>query len=370
MAAIVLMAGGTGGHLFPAMALAQELNRRGHEVHLATDERVEQYGQDFPAKAVHIVKSATPSLRNPIKFVWGGMVILAGMAQSVGLLRQINPATVVAFGGYPSFPPFLTASLMRIPGVLHEQNAVLGRANRALARFAGVLALHFENTRYADRYSTSKVITGNPARDRVQVLAGAPYPEFNDDSRIRLVVTGGSQGARAFSDFIPPAIAALPDDLKSRLFVVQQCRAEDIKRVTSAYVAAKVSVELASFFTDLPERISQAHLVIGRAGASTITELAVIGRPAILIPLPGSLDQDQRANAELFEAAGGGWLMDQATLSPQTLCTRLTDLLGAPNQLKAAAEAAKSVGHADAVQRLAECVERLAAGRTIGSAKS
>lgn len=366
----MLMAGGTGGHLFPAMALAEELNRRGHEVHLATDERVEHYGQDFPAKATHVIRSATPSLRNPFKFVWGGLIILAGMVQSAGVLRRVRPSVVVAFGGYPCFPPFLTASLMRIPGVLHEQNAVLGRANRALARFADVLALHFEHTRHAENFSLRKEVTGNPVRDRVRSLADVAYPDIGSGKPIRLVVFGGSQGARAFSDIVPGAITALPDDLKSRAVVTQQCRAEDIDRVTAEYAAAKVSVELGTFFTDLPERISKAHLVIGRAGASTVAELAVIGRPAILVPLPGSLDQDQRANAEVFETAGGGWLVDQATLSPQTLCTRLTDLLGNTESLQTAAAAAKSVGHADAVQRLADIVEGLAERRAVGSSKS
>lgn len=362
MSTVVLMAGGTGGHLFPAMALAQELNRRGHEVHLATDERVESYGQDFPAKQVHIIPAATPSLSNPIKFIGAGFKILGGIAVAWRKLGAIKPDVAVAFGGYPCFPPFLATSLMGVPGILHEQNAVLGRANRALARFADVLALHFAETRYAEKFSLEKAVTGNPVRDRVQRAAAMPYPEISEASPLQLLVFGGSQGARAFSELVPPAITALPEAIRSRLHVTQQCRPEDLQAVTAIYAEAKVSVELASFFSDLPERMAKSHLVIGRSGASTIAELSAIGRPAILVPLPGSLDQDQRANATVFESAGGGWLVDQATLSPQTLCTTLADLLASGETLTEAARAAKSVGHPDAVLRLANIVEDLAPG--------
>jgi len=360
MSTFVLMAGGTGGHLFPAMALAEELNRRGHEVHLATDERVGAYGGDFPAAQTHIVPAATPSLRNPLKFIKAGFVILGGILSAMRMLRAVRPDAVVAFGGYPSFPPFMAASLLGLPGILHEQNAVLGRANRALARFADVLALHFEDTRHADRFSLEKAVTGNPVRDRVKQAAEAAYPALDADGPVELLVFGGSQGARAFADLVPPAIAGLPETLRSRVRVTQQCRHEDLDRVTAAYAEAKVSVDLAAFFEDLPARMSRAHLVIGRSGASTVAELAVIGRPAILVPLPGSLDQDQRANATVFEAAGGGWMIDQADLTPDQLGTRLAGLLDAPETLKAAANRARAVGYPDAVARLADLAERQA----------
>lgn len=360
MSVFILMAGGTGGHLFPAMALAEELNRRGHQVHLATDERVDAYGGDFPARQVHIIPAATPSLRNPIKFLGAGFTILGGIGAAWNAFRKLDADAAVAFGGYPSFPPFLATALMGVPGILHEQNAVLGRANRALARFADALALHFAETRYAERFRLEKVVTGNPVRDSVRAVANKDYPALTDVDPIELLVFGGSQGARAFSDLVPPAITDLPDALRSRLRVTQQCREEDLERVTAIYRSAKVNVELATFFSDLPQRMANAHLVIARSGASTIAELAVIGRPAILVPLPGSLDQDQRANAQVFEAAGGGWLMDQAELSPQNLGNRLAGLLADGEALKAAARAARTVGQADAVERLADLAERLA----------
>lgn len=365
MKTFVLMAGGTGGHLFPAQALAQEFVRRGYEIHLMTDHRVDSYGQDFPAKKVHVVPSATFSMRKPLTLVTGGAKILRGIATSWRILSRVQPDGVVAFGGYPCFPPFLAASLMGIPGVLHEQNAVLGRANRALARFADAIVMQFEGTKFADKFSVEKLVTGNPVRDNVIVAAKTDYPEISADGPFNLLVFGGSQGARAFSDIVPEAIALLPEDARRRLRLTQQCRPEDLERVTKIYRDAHVNVELASFFNDLPQRMADAHLVVGRSGASTVAELGVIGRPAILVPLPGSLDQDQRANATLFEQGGGGWLVDQDTLSPQSLANRLLELMASPNVLQQAAGKARQLGYPDAVMRLADMVERIAA-HTVG----
>jgi UDP-N-acetylglucosamine--N-acetylmuramyl-(pentapeptide) pyrophosphoryl-undecaprenol N-acetylglucosamine transferase len=359
MSKFILMAGGTGGHLFPAMALAQELLRRGHVVELMTDHRVESYGSDFPASAIHIVPSATPSGKNPLLMAGAGVKILRGLVVAAGKLRQSKPACVIGFGGYPTFPPFLAAHFLGIPGILHEQNAVMGRANRALGRFADVLALSFAATKYADAFAGEKVVTGNPVRDRVRTVAQTPYPALDADSEIRLVVFGGSQGAKALSDIVPSAIATLSATLRPRLKIVQQCRAEDIERVRAVYRDAQVNAELASFFSDLPERIAQSHLVIGRSGASTIAELTVLGRPAILVPLPGALDADQKNNALIVEAAGAGWVAEQATLSPQSLGTRLTTLLTDPAVLTKAAAAARTLGQPLAVEKLANLAETL-----------
>jgi UDP-N-acetylglucosamine--N-acetylmuramyl-(pentapeptide) pyrophosphoryl-undecaprenol N-acetylglucosamine transferase len=359
MRKFMLMAGGTGGHLFPAMALAQELVRRGHVVELMTDHRVESYGADFPASEIHIVPSATPSLSNPIKFITGGFRILRGIAVAFGKLRKSKPHCVIAFGGYPTFPPFLAANLQGIPGILHEQNSVMGRANRALARFADVLAMSFAQTKFADGFGLEKVLTGNPMRDRVRAVAGRPYPALDQKGPIRLVVTGGSQGARILSDVVPLAIALLPESLRGRLVIVQQTRAEDIERVTDSYRQSRTNVEIAPFFGDLPERIANAHLVICRAGATTIAELAVIGRPAILIPLPGALDADQKHNALFLQQGGGGWMEEQAALTPQTLASRLVTLLSDPATLTKAADAARSLGQPRAVEKLADLAEML-----------
>lgn len=355
----MLMAGGTGGHLFPAMALAQELLRRGHVVELMTDHRVESYGADFPASAIHIVPSATPSLSNPIKFIGGGLRIVRGIAVALGKLRASRPDCVIGFGGYPTFPPFVAASLLGIPGILHEQNAVMGRANRALGRFADMLAMSFAKTKFADAQNLEKVVTGNPVRDRVRVASSTPYPALDASGPIRIVVFGGSQGAKALSDIVPAAIAAVPESLRQRLQVVQQCRSEDLDRVAEIYRQAKVNVELAAFFTDLPEHIARSHLVIGRSGASTIAELTVLGRPAILVPLPGAIDADQKNNAMVVDAAGGGWIVEQATLTPQTLASRLATLLSDPLTLTKAADAARSLGQPRAVEKLADLAEML-----------
>lgn len=360
MSTFVLMAGGTGGHLFPAMALAQELRRRGHVIHLMTDHRVAEYGRGFPAREIHIVPAATPSIGNPFKFVLAGFKILGGTAVAWSKLREVRPAAVIGFGGYPTFPPFLAASLAGIPGVLHEQNAVMGRANRALARYARVIALSFERTARAEPYAAKSLVTGNPVRDRVKAVADEAYPEPAGAGSLHVLVFGGSQGARAFADIVPPAIAGLPAELRSRLMVTQQCRPEDLDRVAEAYRQAKVNVELAAFFDDLPERMARSHLVIARSGASTVAELCVIGRPAILIPLPGSLDADQRHNALVLEAAGAGWIAEQATLSPLSLGTRLASLLSEPEALQRAAAAAKSLGRPRAVEKLADIAEQLA----------
>ncbi|MGV3650170.1 MAG: undecaprenyldiphospho-muramoylpentapeptide beta-N-acetylglucosaminyltransferase [Devosia sp.] len=360
MSRFVLMAGGTGGHLFPAMALAQELRRRCHEIHLMTDHRVADHGGRFPAKAIHVVPSATPSVKNPVKFLVAGTKITWGIAVAAQKLRGIAPDAVVGFGGYPVYPPFMAARLLGIPGLLHEQNAVMGRANRALASRANALATSFETTLKAEAFAAKTTITGNPVRDRVRAVAHAPYPPTGPADLLRLVVFGGSQGARVFSELVPPAIAELPEDLRSRLLVTQQCRPEDLDRVAEAYRQAKVNVELAAFFDDLPERIAASHLVIARSGASTIAELGVLGRPAILVPLPGALDADQKNNALLVEKAGAGWLVEQATLSPSLLASRLTSLLGDPAVLIAASVAAAGLGKPQAVEALADMAERLA----------
>lgn len=360
MSTIVLMAGGTGGHLFPAMSLAEELRRRGHDVQLMTDHRVASYGENFPASATHIVPSATPSVRNPLKFVRASFTILGGVTVAMGMLRRIKPNAVVGFGGYPVYPPFLAASLVGTPGVLHEQNAVMGRANRALARLAKAIALSFQHTRRAEAFAAKSELVGNPVRDKVRAVAGRPYPAIGAEGVLHLLVFGGSQGARVFADLVPPAMAQLPPELRARLRVVQQCRTEDLDRVAEAYRQAKVNVELAAFFDDLPERMAQSHLVICRSGASTVAELAVLGRPAILVPLPGALDADQANNAKVLDAAGAGWIAPQDTLSPLSLATRLTALFGDPEGLTRAAEKAAALGQPDAVLRLADLVERIA----------
>ncbi|AVX03953.1 undecaprenyldiphospho-muramoylpentapeptide beta-N-acetylglucosaminyltransferase [Maritalea myrionectae] len=360
MSKFVMVAGGTGGHLFPAQALAEELLRRGHTIYLMTDARAKNYGGDFPAVETIIVPAATPNLRHPIKALKAGFTILGGVRKAHKALKRIDPDAIVGFGGYPTFPPFLAASLLGIPGVLHEANSVLGRANRALVRFCEKLALGFDETKYAEPYSNKVVLTGNPVRDMVHKVAETPYPPLGPDHDVRITVFGGSQGAQVFSDVLPGAIAALPRELRTRLKLVQQCRDEDLQRMVEVYAQARVSVEAATFFKDLPRLISKSHLVVSRAGALTVAEMAAIGRPCIYVPLPGSIDQDQLNNAKRMEAVGGGVVMEQAALSPHSLATKITELLADPAQLQQMAANAKQVGVPDAVQRLADLTEQTA----------
>ncbi|MGJ8528150.1 undecaprenyldiphospho-muramoylpentapeptide beta-N-acetylglucosaminyltransferase [Maritalea sp.] len=360
MSKFILVAGGTGGHLFPAQALANELIRRGHKVQLMTDRRANNFADDFPADKVHIIPAATPNLRSPVKTFQAGVTILQGLAKAYGVLKKEDPDAIIGFGGYPTFPPVLGASLLGIPSVLHEANSVLGRANRALARFADIVALGFTKTKYAEKFSEKCVMTGNPVRDQVFEAAKKPYPAIDDQSPIHLLVTGGSQGAQIFSDVLPGAMMNLPDELKNRIRLVQQCRQEDMKRATSVYAENRLNVELAPFFKDLPRRISNAHLVICRSGASTIAEMSVIGRPGIYVPFPGSVDQDQLHNAQNMVEADAGVIIEQSTLSPLSLAKELTIILSDEQKLQKMAMNAKTLGMHDAVQQLAKVAEKAA----------
>lgn len=359
---ILLTAGGTGGHLFPAQALASELQRRGHTVELATDERADKYGSAFPARKVHLIASETLRGKSPVKLAKTALALLRGTLQSRAVIKSLKPEVVVGFGGYPTFPPMFAAKWTATPTILHESNAVMGRANKMLAEGATALATSLPLVNADPKMASKTEVTGNPVRDAVLEKAASPYPDLGSDDPFHLLVFGGSQGARFFSDCVPEALALLPDAAKQRLRLVQQCRPEDIDRVRAAYEAAGIKAELQSFFQDMPARIAQAHLVISRSGASTVSELTVIGRPSILVPLPGALDQDQLANAAGLQKAGGAWPVAQKDLTPQRLAEEISRLLAEPDLLKAAAAAALGEGKPDAVKRLADLVERVADG--------
>jgi UDP-N-acetylglucosamine--N-acetylmuramyl-(pentapeptide) pyrophosphoryl-undecaprenol N-acetylglucosamine transferase len=362
---VMLAAGGTGGHLFPAFALAEELGRRGFTVDLMTDMRGDRYGTGFPARTVHQVPSATLASKSPVAVARTGVTLARGILAARKIMKQVQPAVVVGFGGYPSFPPLLAARHLAIPTMLHEQNAVLGRANKMLARRVDAIATSFETTKFLDGPLLAKArFTGNPVRGIVLQAASAPYPPLAADGPFNLLVFGGSQGARYFSDSVPPALGLLPANLKARLKVVQQAREEDIVRVREAYVASGISAEVAAFFTDLPDRMAASHLVIGRAGASSVAELTVIGRPSILVPLPHSLDNDQLQNATRLAESGGGWCIEQKTLSPERLSGEIARLMEGGAELREAADCAKKQGCPAAVARLASLVEELAGPAT------
>jgi UDP-N-acetylglucosamine--N-acetylmuramyl-(pentapeptide) pyrophosphoryl-undecaprenol N-acetylglucosamine transferase len=367
---ILLAAGGTGGHLFPAYALAEELGRRGFPIDLVTDMRGDRYGTGFPARSVYQLPAATPgSKRNPIALARAGFTLLRGIRRARNLLRTLKPAAVVGFGGYPTIPPLVGARMLGIPTVIHEQNAVLGRANRALARHAAVIATSFRNTKKLDGPLAEKArFTGNPVRDAVIEAAKIPYPPREPGGPLRLLVFGGSQGARYFSETVPPALATLPQPVRQRLKLVQQARPEDVAAVTAETAAAGIDAEIAPFFKDLPQRMAESHLVIARAGASSVAELAVIGRPSILVPLPHSLDSDQLENATNLAESGGSWCIEQRDLSPLRLATELGRLFDSPEKLAAAAARAKAQGQAEAVGLLADLVEEVAGRRRAGNA--
>ena len=355
---IFLAAGGTGGHLFPAEALAHALKKRGVEVELATDHRAAHY--DFPARAVHLIPSATLRGRDPVSILRTAAVLTFGTWRARRLLRRVKPAAVVGFGGYPTVPPLMAATMRNIPTVIHEQNGVMGRANRMLAPRVTKIATGFPTLKNLDEALKEKtVFTGNPLRPPVIAALATPYRAPSD--KLSLLAFGGSQGARVMSEIVPAAVALLPAETRAKLSIVQQARPEDIDQVRAAYARLGVGAECAAFFNDLPARMAAAQLIVARSGASTVAELAAIGRPAILVPLPHALDQDQAANAGALEQAGGAIRIMQSDLTPERLAAEITRLAAAPDELARMAAAAKAAGRLDAAERLADVVIDMAA---------
>jgi UDP-N-acetylglucosamine--N-acetylmuramyl-(pentapeptide) pyrophosphoryl-undecaprenol N-acetylglucosamine transferase len=359
-APVLVTAGGTGGHLFPAEALASALGKRGIPVHLATDHRAARFGGAFTEQNIHVVSSATLRAHNPLALAQTAGLLGLGFAQAWALIGRLKPAAVIGFGGYPTVPPVLAAVWRGVPSLIHDSNAVIGRANKLLAPRVSAIATTFPDMFDAAPVLAAKAtLTGNPVRTAVVQAAKIPYPV--PDNTIRLLVFGGSQGARVMADIVPAAISSLDAALRARLAVVQQARDEDLDRVREAYIKAGVAAETAPFFADLPARIAASHLVIGRSGASTVAELSAIGRPSILVPLPGAIDQDQFVNAGVLERAGGALRMTQDAFTAERLATELASLVDAPQRLAAMAAAAQSLGRLDAADRLANLVLRVAA---------
>jgi len=358
---ILLTAGGTGGHLFPAEALANALKASGARVALATDKRANAYAGSFPADEIIEIPSATPSGRSVPQMAKAALLLGTGTLKALPAIRRLKPAVVVGFGGYPTVPPVIAASMLRVPTVIHEANGVMGRANRLLARRASVIATGFPTIKGIPAGVLGQTIhTGNPIRPSVLEASKEAYQALPAGGKLRLLVVGGSQGARVMSDVVPPAIEHLAPELRSRLVICQQARGEDLERVQAHYARLGVSFEAQPFFKDLPQRIAQAHLVISRSGASTVAELAVIGRPSILVPLPGSLDQDQAANAKTLGDIGAALVLPQVEFTPERLATEIRSFIERPERLTQAAAAAHSASINDAAERLAQAVLRLA----------
>jgi UDP-N-acetylglucosamine--N-acetylmuramyl-(pentapeptide) pyrophosphoryl-undecaprenol N-acetylglucosamine transferase len=355
---IVIAAGGTGGHMFPATALARELGRRGRPSVIACDRRGARY---IPADMERrLVSSASPT-GSPWRRLLGLARLALGFVQSFVLLRRERPLAVAAFGGYASVPVALAARALRIPLLVHEQNAVLGRANRLIARRAGRLALTFRETRGAELVPQARrVLTGNPVRAEIGAFQSDPYAPPGRNDPLRVLVIGGSQGARVFSDVVPEAVRLLPARLRARLELTQQCRPEDLERVAQAYAGLRFRAELRTFFEDLPQQLAASHLVISRSGASSVAELLALGRPALLVPFRLAADDHQRANAEVVANAGAAWLMGEVEIGPEAVATVLSQVLEEPGQLAEMAARARALGRPNAAGALADALASLA----------
>ena len=358
---ILLAAGGTGGHLFPAEALGVELIKHGLRVRLATNFRALRYSGLFTRDMIDVVPSETVRARTAWSLAYTGAMLAAGTAVSLNLMRRLKPAAVVGFGGYPTLPPLLAARLFGVPGIIHDANAVLGRANRFLSSRVSAIATSLPGVLDRDPALAGKTTTvGTPMRPAILAAAAEKYVAPELTGAFRLLVVGGSQGARVMADIVPGAIERLEPALWSRLVLTQQVREEDMARVRAVYDRLKINAELAPFFSDLPARLASNHLVVSRSGAGTVAELAAIGRPSILVPLPGSIDQDQFANAGVLAQADGALRLPQGDFTPDRLAAEISALAAEPARLTAMAANARTVGRLDAAERLADLVMKVA----------
>ena len=355
---VVIAAGGTGGHMFPARAFADELRARGWQTALISDSRGLRYAAEFPADWKEEIEAASPNFRKPWTVPGAALKINAGISKASRLLKQHRPALVAGFGGYPAFPALAAARRRGVPIIIHEQNAVLGRVNRQFAKHAKLVASGFPRLDVLPAGS-AHIAVGNPVRAPILAAAARPYPDAS--GQLVLFITGGSQGSRIIGETVPLAIVNhLPPPLLSRIKVVQQVREEQVESVRSIYRNMKVDCELAPFFSDMPDRLANAHLVIARSGAGTVSELAAVGRPSILIPLAIAMDDHQAANAEALMDAGAADMLLEANATPKLLGALIAARLSDPVDLKARAAAAKSAAKPDAARDLADLAERIA----------
>ena len=353
----VLAAGGTGGHLIPAFALAVELEARGHHVALITDDR----GSRLPGKPAALVSPVLPAGRfgkNPLKWPQAIGSVLEGKRMALRLFESFQPSAVIGFGGYPALPALWAATSAKVPSIIHEQNAVLGRVNRLLAGRVDAIATSYRDVdRLAPKLAHKVHLVGNPIRAEVLALRDQPFPSFSQDGLLRVLVTGGSQGASVLSAVVPDGLAMLPPALRSRLQVTQQCRAEDIEAVRARYAGHEIPAELGTYFEDMAARLADSHLFVGRAGASTVAELTAVGRPAILVPLPIATDDHQAANTREVTALGGARMIRQDRFTPVELAKQIQAIAMNPETLATAAHAAWNCGYPNAAKDLADLVE-------------
>ena len=358
----VLAAGGTGGHMVPAHALAAELTARGHGVLVITDARGAKIPGLFEKMPVHVLPAGRLG-GGPLSWFRAGLSVMAGRREAKSIYRDHRPDAVVGFGGYPAFPALLAASSMGIPSVLHEQNAVLGRVNRLLAGRATAIGTAYRQIdRLKPAYEEKVALVGNPVRAEIARIGEMPFPPFDETAPLKILVTGGSQGASILGQVVPSGLGMLQPSLRYRLQVVQQCRPEDIEEIRARYSELAIPAELMTYILDMPEKLADAHLVIGRAGASTIAELTVAGRPAILIPFAAATDDHQTANAREMTQAGGARTIAQHEFEPEALARQIEAIAMDPEALANAAGRSLSVGRPHAARDLADLVERVGGG--------
>lgn len=356
---VILSAGGTGGHVMPAQALAHDLIARGYRIAVITDPRGMKYSKGFGDIPIHEVKAGT--LGKGILGKVKGLANLAfGILQARKIIRRLKPAVVVGFGGYPSVPGVYAAQRKKIPTILHESNAILGWANDLLAKKATHIALSWEGSRgLNDEERTRSVVTGNPIRTEIKALADKPYPQLVQDGALNILVMGGSLGASIFSEVLPEAFKQLSPENRARLNIVQQCREEDLAQVEAAYKDIGINATLMTFITDVATEITNCHLFIGRSGASTVTEMTAAGRPAIYVPLGVHKDNQQKINADTVSDQGGAWTFVQDGFTSDALLARIERFLADPSILTKSAEKAKTCGNPDAAAKLGTLVEKL-----------
>lgn len=355
----VLAAGGTGGHMVPAAALATELTRRGHRVALVSDERGVRFPDLFDGVQTHVLPAGRLA-GGPIGWLKAGRQMLAGRGMAIELYRNFQPAAVIGFGGYPALPALLAAFARKVPTIIHEQNAVLGRVNRLVAGSVDAIATSYETVeRLKDKHLPKTHLVGNPVRESVLALRDRPYPALDEDGIFRVLVTGGSQGASILSQVVPDGLALLPLAFRRRMQVTHQARIEDIDAVRAKYAEHGIPAEIATYLPDLPERLAWAHVVIARAGASTIAELTAAGRPAILVPLPSATDDHQSVNVREMAAAGGARSIAQSVFTAPELAKQFQKLGLDPEALGNAAARARGCGRPFAVRDLADLVESI-----------
>lgn len=358
---ILLSAGGTGGHMIPALALSEDLLSRGYHVEVASDHRGQRYQHMFANMPFHVLNSGALQpgrIGKAMSLVKMGLGVLSARK----LIKTIKPAVVVGFGGYPSVPAVYAAQRMGIPTIIHESNAIMGKANIWLAPNANHIALTWPlKNPLPELHGARVVMTGNPVRAEISALYNRAYPSLQVDGPLSLLIMGGSLGAKVFSDVVPEALSRLPKEQRARLQVVQQCREDDLQKVRIKYHDAGINARLSSFVEDVPKELAQTHLFIGRSG-STVTELTAAGRPAIFVPYPHHKDQQQLMNAEAIAEQGGAWVIQEKAFTPEALLARIETFLQHPESLFEAAEAARACGKPDAARRLGNLVMTLASG--------